>query len=310
MSNRHINFSDILSSSKASLRFPLDKVENADDYIMFSIYEYQPPFRKAKCLDDAAGSVYGGKYADYDTTGLGGGDLSGSEFKRMVLYMPEDIRMDQGVSWSGKTPNNFQVAGMRAVSAGTAGKSGIDLGAGIKSAKDDFGSAGISNLLKTLAVSQGSKISGVDPNVAAGGIVGQVINPNLEVFFDKPELRNFRFNWTLVPRNQRESRIIKEMIWTFKRAAAPEIASGGWFLKVPNVFKIQYKTGANDNHWLNKIKACALTNISVNYTASGMWSTLEDGAPTAVGLDLSFKEIKTVIADDYGDSFQHTKQYY
>ena len=310
MSNRHINFSDVLSSSKASLRFPLDKVENADDYIMFSVYEYQPPFRKAKCLDDASGSTYGGKYADYDTTGLGGGDLSGSEFKRMVLYMPEDIRMDQAVSWSGKSPNNFQVAAMKSVSAGTAGKSGVDLGAGVTEAKSQFQKAGVSTLLKSLAVSQGSKMSGVDPNVAAGGIVGQVINPNLEVFFDKPELRNFRFSWTLVPRNQRESRIIKEMIWTFKRAAAPELASGGWFLKVPNVFKIQYKTGANDNHWLNKIKACALTNISVNYTASGMWSTLEDGAPTAVGLDLSFMEIKTILAEDYGDSFKYTKQYY
>tara|TARA_E500000331_G_scaffold104078_1_gene100861 strand:- start:2956 stop:3882 length:927 start_codon:yes stop_codon:yes gene_type:complete len=308
MSNRHINFSDVLSSSKASLRFPLDKVENADDYIMFSIYEYQPPFRKAKCLDDAAGSVYGGKYADYDTTGLGGGDLSGSEFKRMVLYMPEDIRMDQGVSWSGKSPNNVQVEAMKAISAGT--ESGINAQAAITSINDSTKKVGLSGILKTLAVSQGSKFGGVDQNVASGGIIGQVINPNLEVFFDKPELRSFRFNWTLVPRNQRESRIIKEMIWTFKRAAAPELATAGWFLKVPNVFKIQYKTGANDNHWLNKIKACALTNISVNYTASGMWSTLEDGAPTAVGLDLSFMEIKTILADDYGDSFQYTKQYY
>tara|TARA_Y100001970_G_scaffold95868_2_gene120746 strand:- start:4528 stop:5454 length:927 start_codon:yes stop_codon:yes gene_type:complete len=308
MSNRHINFSDVLSSSKASLRFPLDKVENADDYIMFSIYEYQPPFRKAKCLDDAAGSVYGGKYADYDTTGLGGGDLSGSEFKRMVLYMPEDIRMDQGVSWSGKSPNNVQVEAMKAISAGT--ESGINAQAAIGSINESTKKVGLSGILKTLAVSQGSKFGGVDAGVAAGGIIGQVINPNLEVFFDKPELRSFRFNWTLVPRNQRESRIIKEMIWTFKRAAAPELATAGWFLKVPNVFKIQYKTGANDNHWLNKIKACALTNISVNYTASGMWSTLEDGAPTAVGLDLSFMEIKTILADDYGDNFQYTKQYY
>ena len=306
MSNRHINFSDVLSSSKASLRFPLDKVENADDYIMFSIYEYQPPFRKAKCLDDAAGSVYGGKYADYDTTGLGGGDLSGSEFKRMVLYMPEDIRMDQGVSWSGKSPNNLQVEAMKATSAGVEG----GLQKGFESATKSAKTLGLSGILKTIAVAQGSKVAGIDSNVAAGGIIGQVLNPNLEVFFDKPELRSFRFNWTLVPRNQRESRIIKEMIWTFKRAAAPELATAGWFLKVPNVFKIQYKTGANDNHWLNKIKACALTNISVNYTASGMWSTLEDGAPTAVGLDLSFMEIKTILADDYGDSFQYTKQYY
>tara|TARA_B100001094_G_C18147455_1_gene781646 strand:+ start:695 stop:1621 length:927 start_codon:yes stop_codon:yes gene_type:complete len=308
MSNRHINFSDVLSSSKASLRFPLDKVENADDYIMFSVYEYQPPFRKAKCLDDASGSTYGGKYADYDTTGLGGGDLSGSEFKRMVLYMPEDIRMDQAVSWSGKSPNNVQVEAMKAISAGT--QNGIDLTAATNSINDSTKKVGLSGILKTLAVSQGSKFGGVDQNVASGGIIGQVVNPNLEVFFDKPELRSFRFSWTLVPRNQRESRIIKEMIWTFKRAAAPELATAGWFLKVPNVFKIQYKTGANDNHWLNKIKACALTNISVNYTASGMWSTLEDGAPTAVGLDLSFMEIKTILAEDYGDSFKYTKQYY
>ena len=308
-----MNIAEILSSSNASLRFPLDKVETADDYMMFSVYKYSPPFRKAKCLGDNSGNNYGGNYSEYDITGLGGGEFDSSKYKKIVLYMPEDIRMDQGVSWSGAEVGNLQVAALRAISAGLGGsdkqgKKGFS--AALETAKQEGSNAGFSNLMKTLAANKGEKIGGIKQNVSTGGVLGQVVNPNLEVFFDKPELRNFRFTWTLVPRNQRESRIIKEMIWTFKRAAAPELAKGAWFLNVPNVFKIQYKTGASDNHWLNKIKACALTNISVNYTASGMWSTLEDGAPTAVGLDLSFKEIKTVIADDYGDSFQHTKQYY
>ena len=114
----------------------------------------------------------------------------------------------------------------------------------------------------------------------------------------------------LVPRNERESRIIKEMIWQFKKASAPELSQGGWFTTVPHVFKIQYKTGSQDNHWLNKMKACALTNINVNYTAAGSWSTLEDGAPTAVSLQMNFQELKAIISEDYGDSFSYTEQYY
>ena len=278
---------------------------------MFSVYKYQPPFRKAKCLDETGGSSWGGRFAEYDVTGLGGGDLSNSKYKKSIIYMPEDIRLGEQRSWSGQSVNNVQMALLRAAGAGIdAGMSGDALAAAAQEAGNDARSAWSNNAIQKLLALRAAGAAGINENVASGGVLGQVQNPNLEVFFDKPELRNFRFNWTLVPRNQRESRIIKEMIWTFKRAAAPELASGGWFLKVPNVFKIQYKTGANDNHWLNKIKACALTNISVNYTASGMWSTLEDGAPTAVGLDLSFMEIKTILADDYGDSFQYTKQYY
>ena len=115
---------------------------------MFSIYEYQPPFRKAKCLDDASGSTYGGRYAEYDTTGLGGGDLSGSEYKKIVLYMPEDIRMDQGVSWSGQEVGNVQMAAMRAISAGLEGKK---FSAALETAKQEGSNAGWNNLMKTLS---------------------------------------------------------------------------------------------------------------------------------------------------------------
>ena len=307
-----MNLSEILSSSNASLRFPLDKVETADDYMMFTVYKYSPPFRKAKCLGDNSGNNYGGNYSEYDITGLGGGEFDSSQYKKIVLYMPEDIGQSDQRSWSEATIGPLQLAAMRAAGSmvGGAGKGQFWAGANAAATEATSDPAIIPALVRGVGANVAGKTLNMDANNITGGLIGQVVNPNLEVFFSKVGLRTFQFRWTLVPRNERESRIIKEMIWQFKKASAPELAQGGWFTTVPHVFKIQYKTGSQDNHWLNKIKACALTNINVNYTAAGSYSTLEDGAPTAVGLQMNFQELKAIISEDYGDSFNYTEQYY
>ena len=307
-----MNLSEILSSSNASLRFPLDKVETADDYMMFTVYKYSPPFRKAKCLGDNSGNNYGGNYSEYDITGLGGGEFDSSQYKKIVLYMPEDIGQSDQRSWSEATIGPLQMAAMRAAGSmiGGAGSGQFWAGANAAATEATSDPAIIPALVRGVGANVAGKTLNMDANNITGGLIGQVVNPNLEVFFSKVGLRTFQFRWTLVPRNERESRIIKEMIWQFKKASAPELAQGGWFTTVPHVFKIQYKTGSQDNHWLNKIKACALTNINVNYTAAGSYSTLEDGAPTAVGLQMNFQELKAIISEDYGDSFNYTEQYY
>ena len=307
-----MNLSEILSSSNASLRFPLDKVETADDYMMFTVYKYSPPFRKAKCLGDNSGNNYGGNYSEYDITGLGGGEFDSSQYKKIVLYMPEDIGQSDQRSWSEATIGPLQMAAMRAAGSmiGGAGSGQFWAGANAAATEATSDPAIIPALVRGVGANVAGKTLNMDANNITGGLIGQVVNPNLEVFFSRVGLRTFQFRWTLVPRNERESRIIKEMIWQFKKASAPELAQGGWFTTVPHVFKIQYKTGSQDNHWLNKIKACALTNINVNYTAAGSYSTLEDGAPTAVGLQMNFQELKAIISEDYGDSFSYTEQYY
>ena len=307
-----MNLSEILSSSNASLRFPLDKVETADDYMMFTVYKYSPPFRKAKCLGDNSGNNYGGNYSEYDITGLGGGEFDSSQYKKIVLYMPEDIGQSDQRSWSEATIGPLQMAAMRAAGSmiGGAGSGQFWAGANAAATEATSDPAIIPALVRGVGANVAGKTLNMDANNITGGLIGQVVNPNLEVFFSRVGLRTFQFRWTLVPRNERESRIIKEMIWQFKKASAPELAQGGWFTTVPHVFKIQYKTGSQDNHWLDKMKACALTNINVNYTAGGSWSTLEDGAPTAVGLQMNFQELKAIISEDYGDSFSYTEQYY
>ena len=304
-----MNIAEILSSSNASLRFPLDKVETADDYMMFSVYKYSPPFRKAKCLGDTSGNNYGGIFSEYDITGLGAGEFDSGSYKKMVLYMPEDIAQDATRSWNEASFGPLQLAGLRA--AGTVIGQDGDFWTKIKEAAGDaMDPQNLDALIRGAAAKAGETISGVNQNQITGGLIGQVVNPNLEVFFSRVGLRTFQFRWTLVPRNERESRIIKEMIWQFKKASAPALAQAGWFTTVPHVFRIQYKTGSQANPWLNKIKACALTSIQVNHTASGSWSTLEDGAPTATALQLQFKELKAIMSEDYGDSFNYTEQYY
>jgi|TARA_B100000085_G_scaffold251205_2_gene248074 hypothetical protein len=316
-------FSNLTSglNQPSSLRFPVDKVEDYDDYVQFTVYKYQPPYRKAKCIGSTGGSTYGARYENYDITGFGAGsELEGTEYKKMILYMPEDIRDAHTRSWGAKQVNNLQRGALRAVGTvlDNAGEGSMSTGGFANRVTETMKNIVGTNpgeqgkaALKQLAVEAASGAGGLsDPNIAYGGLLGQIANPNLEVMFDQPGLRQFQFNWTLVPRNERESRVIKEMIWQFKKASAPSMMADGWFMKVPHVFKIQYKRGSSDNHWLNKMKACALESIAVSYTGAGSWSTLEDGAPTAVQMSLQFQELKMVISEDFGDSFSYSKQTY
>ena len=308
---------DKKNKSGKSLRFPSDKVADHDDYMMFTVYEYQPPFRKANCIGKAGGNLWGSRYSQYDTTGFGGGELSGSPYKNMIIYMPEDITDAHTRSWGQQSFNNLQRAGLRAFGAGLDAAPGLmdnitaeSVTSAAKSMLPKDAAQQGKAFLKQQLVTTASQAAGVDPNAAFGGVLGQVANPNLEVMFDAVGLRDFSFGWTMVPRNQKESLIIKEMIWQFKKASAPSMEQDGWFMKVPNVFRIEYKQGSKTNHWLNRMKACALTGVSVNYTGNGSYATYADGAPIAVQIGLQFKELKMVLSQDFGDKFNAGQQYY
>ena len=57
-------------------------------------------------------------------------------------------------------------------------------------------------------------------------------------------------------------------------------------------------TGNNVNTYLNQYKACALTNVDVNFTPDGSYSTLIGGYPSAVELSLSFVETKLIYQSE------------
>ena len=134
---------------------------------------------------------------------------------------------------------------------------------------------------------------------------GNIINPNMELLFDGPTLRAFKFQFKMTPRNRKEAEQIKLIIRSFKRNMAPRAEGGGkekdssWFLKTPKVFELRYRTGNKDHKYLHKFKQCFLTDIAVNYTGDGVYSTYEDGSPISYLMDLSFKELEPIYDIDY-----------
>ena len=133
---------------------------------------------------------------------------------------------------------------------------------------------------------------------------GQILNPNMELLFNGPTLRNFRFSFKMTPRSQKEAEQCKLIIRTFKMNMAPKVTSGegaSLFLSTPNVFELRYKTGYRNHPFLHKFKQCFLTDISVNYTAEGVYATYENREPISMTMDLTFKELEPIYDIDYFD---------
>lgn len=141
---------------------------------------------------------------------------------------------------------------------------------------------------------------------------GVVQNPNLELVFQGPQLRPFSFTFKLSARNEAEGNDIKTIIKYFKRHMMPRKEKESIFLRAPQVFTIMYTKGeTSDPHpSINKIsptqekRACALTNMSVDYTPLGSYMTFNDKNATMVAytISLQFQEIEPLYSGDYDDS--------
>ena len=140
---------------------------------------------------------------------------------------------------------------------------------------------------------------------------GAVMNPNMELLFNGPQLRNFSYAFTLAPRNKQEAMQVIKIIRFFKQGMAPIRSKSRLFLKSPHTFRIAYKQnasennsefGTNDHPYLNKFKECALRSFGVNYTPNGTYSTYEDGVMTAYQITMNFNEMTPIYNDDYGNS--------
>lgn len=133
---------------------------------------------------------------------------------------------------------------------------------------------------------------------------GKVINPNLELLFNGPTLRNFTFTFFMVAREPREAEQIKGIIKAFKKSMAAK-SGGGAFLEAPDIFEIKYMDGDTGqlHNSLNRIKASALQNMNVDYTPAGTYSTFADAnkTMTAYRMTLQFGELDPIYDTDYDD---------
>jgi hypothetical protein len=140
---------------------------------------------------------------------------------------------------------------------------------------------------------------------------GQTLNPHMELLFKSVSLRSFTFGFDFAPRDADEALEVKNIIRAFKKYMAPKNAGqnnstnsgpGGIFISSPNVFQLEYRTGNKKHPFLNSFKPMALTNMSVNYAASGAYATYEDATPVHLQMNLAFQELNPVYFEDYTDS--------
>lgn len=171
----------------------------------------------------------------------------------------------------------------------------------------DFGDA--KDLITRQLSSQAAAIFGgnVSLNQIQARTDGTIFNPNMELLFNGPTLRSFKFQFKMTPRNDDEMKQIKSIIRSFKKNMSPktvpnkEGATGTLFLKTPSIFELTYMQGGKKHNFLHNFKQCFLENMSVNYTGEGTYSTYDDGTPISMIMDLQFKETEPVYDSDYDD---------
>lgn len=209
----------------------------------------------------------------------------------IVLYMPNTVIADFSQSYSQPNIGGTKIgAGVGAATAAGAGQ------------EREF----ITNMAPFLA----EQLSRDDAmySVAFSGATGTVVNPQLEVLYQSPSLRNFSFDFIFYPRSQKEAEEVQKILTSLMFHQSPEIlgagaggGQGGYFMVPPSEFDIQFYYNGKENPNVQPISTCVLTSMNVNYTESGEWHAYEvetdltskiggSGMPVGIRLTLGFME--------------------
>lgn len=126
-------------------------------------------------------------------------------------------------------------------------------------------------------------------------LMGRPINPRVEVLFSLTPLRDFQFEFLMIPRNEDESMVIRNIVRTLRFHAAPELDNYGLNFIPPAEFDITFYNAGKENTMIPRINTCVLTRCEVDYApGTGTFSSFRNGAPIATRLMLVFREVEPV----------------
>lgn len=138
---------------------------------------------------------------------------------------------------------------------------------------------------------------------------GTITNPYVEMIFQGVRNREIPFTFKFTPRNQEESRMVREIIRLFKMHAYPEYKynkNGSAFYLHPSTFDVTFMVYGARNKWLHRISTCVLTNIFVNETPDSGYSVHKDDSIVSTQVDMTFAELEPLHKgrfDTEGESF-------
>ena len=219
------------------------------------------------------------------------------------LYMPQDVSTSFAASWGGKEFGSA-AAGILGAIGGNVENAIIE---GVKSIP-----AGMVGLTSDVV----SKIlSGANQQLSQNDVLGStsavIKNPMVELLFGGPKTRNIGFKFKMSARDEKEAEQIHQICHIFKMELLPSFgnaqgdgrnASGSSkftnFIKIPDLVRMKLMNGTKLHPYLSQYKGLALTNVDINYTPDGSYSTYMGGYPSAVELSIQMVETKIVYKED------------
>ena len=308
-----------------SLRYPnSDYFEKDSDYMMFEFGKYIPPFLPEN-VQDRLGSGEAGRNEDISSRYIGYNQSStnfkpitdSKRYRPVILYMPQDISTEVKTSWNAKA---FSSMGRGLVAAAN----------GEFSKLQDYNvPEGLRNVFAGLFTQGINSIPGVAGNLSLNDVTGStrgvILNPNVEVLFDQPDLREFGLKFKMTPHNAEEGKIIRSICRTFQRASLPGFGDenagswldkdgenvggsdkvsigGGNMITIPRMCRVSFMKGSGLHPYLTQYKTCAITRVQVNYTPDGNYATYSDGAPVATEISLDFLETKLIFNQEVSNN--------
>ena len=307
-----------LQGDKKLMRYPFD-IDVNQDHFKITRYNYVRPNLN---MSKSAGRTLN-RVKDKNITQTRGGrpiegtvagdSVVGSDLKGTILLPMPKVTDVNGVEWGKSELNSSGLAALNITNflTGNGKLSGKDekdrlndeaIREAIASRREERSSQEGAAALYTGTVAKlagtltGSDLD-ADTFLARQG--GKVLNPNAEMLFQGPVIRDFGFSFVMIARSEEEGREIRSIIKFLKLGMAPKFRSTT-FLENPDVFTLEYRSGNELLKTVNRFSpgGLALTTMRVDYAPNGYWSAYRDSQPVAVKMDLDFTELRPIYQGD------------
>jgi hypothetical protein len=127
---------------------------------------------------------------------------------------------------------------------------------------------------------------------AISAISGLAVNPKKEQVFRGVDFRTWQFDYQFFPRSKQEYQNVQNIIYMFKLHMHPEYKDANNFLYIyPSEFDIVHYNGVDENFNLPRHTSCVLTDLSINYAPQSQFTSFENGIPTQINIQMTFKEL-------------------